>query len=454
MRRLFFPFLFFLVASFAPAAERPNVILILADDMAVGDLASRNGGVSTTPHLDALAAESAVFQTAYSSSPVCAPARATLLTGRYPHRTGPVSLNQLKEPGLTRLKLDEVTLADRFSANGYATGIVGKWHLGLGDDFHPLRRGFDDFVGFLNNTNVDTYLQFRLEHDGEMRSYENDGYLTDVISRQAIEFVRQHRDEPFFLHVAHYAPHRPLSAPQDVVDRYLAKGLHPDTAHVYAMVEIMDRGIGELLEELELLGIAENTIVIFASDNGPDSLIEPRFNQPHRGTKYRVNEGGIRVPFFVRWKGKIEPSLVNETIHFADVVPTLMEVCGLLEGPAGLPLDGVSLAPLLGRSDSEFAPPGQRFWQWNRSRPRITHNGAVREGQWKLIKPFVTKNHPKGSSDLSVRLYHLGDDPSETVDLAAEHPDIADRLYRDYRAWFTEVEKDRTRPAVERDSSP
>ncbi|MEM1443744.1 MAG: sulfatase-like hydrolase/transferase [Verrucomicrobiota bacterium] len=445
MRSLLFCLLAF-VASLASSAERPNVILILADDMALGDLASRNGGLSSTPHLDDLAKESAVFETAYSSSPVCAPARATLLTGRYPHRTGPVSLNQLEEPDLTRLKLDEVTIADRFRANGYATGIVGKWHLGLGEDYHPLRRGFDDFVGFLNNTYVDTYFDFRFEHEGKMRSYGKDDYLTDVISREAIEFVKQHEDEPFFLHIAHYAPHRPLSAPQELVDQYLAKGLHSDTAHVYAMVEIMDHGIGALLACLKSLKLAENTIVVFASDNGPDSLIEPRVNEPYRGTKYMVNEGGIRVPYFVRWKGQVTPSTITETIHFADLVPSLIEICELEKGPEGLPLDGVSFAPLLGLSDSEYSRPKQRFWQWNRSRPRITHNGAVREDDWKLIKPFVTKNYPKGSSDLPVRLYDLGEDPSESNDLAAENPDIAKRLYQDYRAWFIEIEKDRKRP--------
>ena len=155
MRLLLFCLLTF-VASVVSSSERPNVILILADDMAAGDLASQNGGLSSTPHLDAFSAESAVFETAYSSSPVCAPARATLLTGRYPHRTGPVSLNQLEEPDLTRLKLDEVTIADRFRANGYATGIVGKRHLALGDDNQPLQHSFAANVGLHNHTNKDT----------------------------------------------------------------------------------------------------------------------------------------------------------------------------------------------------------------------------------------------------------------------------------------------------------
>ncbi|MEM9015830.1 MAG: sulfatase-like hydrolase/transferase [Verrucomicrobiota bacterium] len=433
-----------LLSALGNANEHPNVILILADDLAIGDLASRNGGLSMTPRLDTLATEGVAFETAYSSSPVCAPARATLLTGRYPHRTGPVSLNQLKEPELTQLKREEVTLADRFHESGYVTGLVGKWHLGLGKPFHPLERGFAEFVGFLNNTMVDTYFDYRLEHQGEVRTYFNDEYLTDVLNQEAIEFMRRHRDEPFFLHLAHYAPHRPLSAPEEVVACYLEKGLHSDIAHVYAMNEIMDRGIGELLDELEELGLAEKTLIFFASDNGPDSLIESRFNEPHRGTKYMITEGGIRVPLFVRWKGRISPGSIAETVHFADLVPTLIEICQLEEIPGAPRLDGVSFAELLGLSKKAFSPPARRFWQWNRSHPRITHNGAVREGNWKLVKPFVTKNYPKGPSDLPFRLYDLSTDPGETVDLSGQYPELQERLSRDFRIWFEEVERDRT----------
>ncbi|MEM0970150.1 MAG: sulfatase-like hydrolase/transferase, partial [Verrucomicrobiota bacterium] len=414
-------------------------------DMAPGDLASRNGGLSRTPRLDALAEESAVFLSAYSASPVCAPARATLLTGRYPHRTGPVSLNQKKHPLLTRLKLDEVTLADRFRQSGYRTGLVGKWHLGLGEDYHPSQRGFDEFIGFLDATYVETYVDYRLEHDGQEHTYQGHDDLTEVLNREAIAFVQRHQDHPFFLHLAHYAPHRPLSAPEELVAEYLAKGMDSDTAHVYAMIEVMDRGIGELLDELDLLGISESTVVLFASDNGPDSIIAPRFNEPFSGTKYMVNEGGIRVPFFVRWAKTISPAHYDEPIHFADVVPTLIEICKLEELPNALPLDGISFAAQLGCSNQEQALPAQRFWQWNRERPRITHNGAVREGDWKLIKPFVTQRYPKEPSQLPYLLYHLAEDPGETTDLSASHPELAQRLYRDYRAWFQEVDRDRKR---------
>ena len=427
------------------AVERPNVLLILADDMAIGDLSSINGGLSQTPRLDALAAESVIFESAYAGSPVCAPSRAALLTGRYPHRTGSVTLNQQKHPELTRLRWEEITIADRFQANGYATGIVGKWHSGPGSEYAPQKRGFDEAVVFHDATDVETYFRFQLEHDGELRKYEDEGYLTDVLTERSIDFVRRHRDESFFLHLAHYAPHRPLSAPEEFIERYRSKGFDEKIAMVYAMIEIMDRGIGEVLDELDTLGIAEETLVIFASDNGPDPLVGERFNRPFRGAKYEVHEGGIRIPFFVRWPESLNPGSRSELIHFVDVVPTLIEICDLKNGPKELPMDGASFAGLLSSPKAEFAAPARRFWQWNRRIPDPTHNGAVREGSWKLVKPFVTKNYPKGASKLPYRLYDLSADPSEASDLSSQHPEIRDRLANHYETWFREVEADRTR---------
>lgn len=436
-------FLFWL--AFASAADRPNVILILADDMAPGDLASVNGGLSTTPRLDALANESLAFKNAYAGSPVCAPSRAALLTGRYPHRTGSVTLNQQKHPELTRIKLDETLLSERFRANGYATGIVGKWHSGTGTAYEPLRRGFDESIVFHDSTEVKTYFKYQLDHNGEVHHYQDEGYLTDVLTEHAVDFVRRHRDEPFFLHLAHYAPHRPLSAPEELIVKYTAKGLDEKIAKIYAMIEVMDTGIGVLLDELDTLGLTENTLVIFASDNGPDPLVGERFNEPHRGAKYMVNEGGIRVPFFVRWPGTIEPGGREEVVHFIDVVPSLVEICQLERGPQGLPIDGVSFAGLLSEEYTDFTPPTRRFWQWNRLHPRVTHNGAVHEGDWKMVKPFVTKNYPEGPSDLPYRLYNLSTDPGEQNDIAAEYPEEVERLTRLYRSWFSEIEADRKR---------
>lgn len=439
------PLIVFFYVFVGFAAEQPNVILILADDMAPGDLSPANGGISSTPRLDALAKESAVFSSAYSASPVCAPARASLFTGRYSHRTGVVTLNQDRYPELTRIRLDETLISERFSANGYVTGLVGKWHSGYGQDYAPHRRGFDEAIFFRNHLTVPTYFDFSLMHGDQQVHYDDGRYLTDVLTAEAIDFVRRHSNKPFFLHLAHYAPHRPLSAPEDIVTHYREQGLNEDTSHVYAMIEVMDRGIGELLDELDTLGLAENTLIIFASDNGPDPVIAPRFNEPFRGTKYMVNEGGIRVPFFVRWTGTIEPGDIETPIHFTDVVPALIEICGLKYDLESLPLDGVSFADLLGCSDREHQPPRQRFWQWNRELPGITHNGAVREGDWKLVKPFVTRNFPKGASELPYRLYHLPSDPGEENNLADENPEMVKRLSQLYRSWFTEIEADRKR---------
>ncbi|TWT67387.1 sulfatase-like hydrolase/transferase [Allorhodopirellula solitaria] len=428
----------------AAKPQAPNVILVLADDLAIGDFSCVNGGISRTPRLDQLRQESIYFEHAYSGSPVCAPSRAALLTGRYPHRTGSVTLNQRKYPDLTRLHSDEITIADRFSASGYATGLVGKWHSGKGVDYHPLKRGFDEFTGFLDSQDVPSYYRYQLDVQGEYQDFE-ETYLTDELTDRAIDFVRRHQREPFFLHLAHYAPHRPLGAPPELVARYTAAGLDAKTAKVYAMIEVMDAGVGALLDELDELEIAENTIVIFASDNGPDPVVGTRFNGENRGTKYMVNEGGIHVPFMIRWKGVLEPAHREEIIHFTDAVPTLIELCQLKAPQADKPLDGASFAGLLSQRFATPELPEQRFWQWNRITPLYTHNAAVRDGDWKLVRPFVTRNVPKGESNAAPRLYDLSKDRLESVDLADEHPAIRDRLTEDLNRWSKEVEQDRVR---------
>jgi len=437
---------FCVALGLAHGADRPNVILILADDLAFGDLSARNGGRSRTPRLDQLLQESVSFRQAYAGSPVCAPSRAALMTGRSPHRTGSVTLNQRKFPELTRLRLDETTIADRFSANGYTTGLVGKWHSGPGEAYHPRNRGFDEFVGFHDSWDIQTYFQYRLEIAGESREFEDGQYLTDVFTEHAIDFVRRHREEPFFLHLCHYAPHRPLSAPEEVIARYRAEGIAEKTAKVYAMIEIMDAGIGRLVDELDALGLAEQTLVIFTSDNGPDPLVGDRFNDGLRGTKYQVHEGGIRVPFLVRWKGTLERARRGEGIHFTDVVPTLVELCGLQAPPQGKPRDGASFAGLLSPRFESSELPARRYWQWNRAEPVYSHNAAVREGDWKLVRPFVTRGIPGGKSAREPRLYDLTRDPAESRDVADQHPELVERLVRELDRWCEEVETDRLRP--------
>ena len=433
----------------ADEAERPNVVFILADDLAIGDLACFNDGLTRTPRLDRLLAESVYFDHAYAGAPVCAPSRAAFLTGRYAHRTGSVTLNQQKFPELTRLHLDEVTIADRFAASGYATGLVGKWHSGPGEDYHPLRRGFDEYAGFNDSWDVKTYFKYRLDIQGEYRDFDGP-YLTEELTGRALDFVRRHCDEPFFLYLAHYAPHRPLSAPQKLIDHYVAQGLNEKIATVYAMVEVLDTCIGKLLDELKRLGIDRKTLVFFSSDNGPDPLVGERFNGTDRGTKYTINEGGIHVPFMVRWPGRLLPARRREVIQFTDIVPTLIEICRLRDVPNAHPLDGRIFAGLLANDWPQAELPTQRFWQWNRGRPLYSHNAAVREGRWKLVRPYVTRNVPRGPSDVPAQLYDLQADPGEIVNLAEQQPELRNRLLGDLEHWSEEVEYDRVHPATPR----
>lgn len=424
-------------------AQPPNVILILADDMAVGDIAAYNNGITRTPALDRLIAEGCWFDRAYSASPVCAPARAALLTGRYPHRTGVVSLTLDKEPELTRLKPDETTLADVFAANGYRTGLVGKWHTGLGEGYGPMARGFQEMACFHGSDNGG-YNRYILHEDDRMEEEPKpqEVYLTDALNQLAIGFVRRHADKPFFLHLAHYAPHRPLEAPEAAIEPYLKAGFERDIATVYAMIEIMDRGLGELFEEVDRLGLRERTLILFASDNGPDILVPERFNAGLRGGKYMVHEGGIRVPFIARWPGVIQPGKTGTPVHFTDVLPTLVKICRLKHEPK-LPLDGRSFAGLLIKGT--VPEPRPLFWQWNRHEPNHTHNAALLDGPWKLVKPYVTKNKIEGDSNLPHALYHLEEDPAEATDIAAQHPERVRAMRGTLDAWSQAMERDRER---------
>lgn len=422
-------------------SRRPNVIVILADDLAVGDLAGGDGSPTRTPNLDRFASESIQFSQAYSGSCVCAPARAALLTGRYPHRTGVVTLNMNKYPEMTRLRRDETTIADVLKDAGYATGLVGKWHTGRGDGFHPLDRGFDEFEGFFGSDDVG-YFRYPFSEQRQISDVD-ESYLTDDLNRRAIEFVRRHHEHPFFLHLAHYAPHRPLEAPPEVIARYREQGFDESTATIYAMIEVMDRGIGELLAEIDDLGLSEDTIVLFASDNGPDPLTGERFNRELRGTKYQVNEGGIRVPLFVRWSKRLAPGQRDQMVTFVDLMPTILDLCRVDVSMLNR-LDGESFVPVL--KDASIAHSTMRFWQWNRASPNYTHNAAVRHGRYKLVRPYVTRGAKlKDSTEPSV-LFDLQNDPTESRDVSKQYPDVAERMSRELERWSASVETDRRRP--------
>ncbi len=452
--------------------KKPNIILIIADDMGYGDFGIFNDQLSCTPHLDALVAEGICFTQHYSAAPVCAPARAALMTGRYPHRTG--SIDTLEARGLDRLRPDEITMADVLGAAGYATGLIGKWHNGALDRrYHPTARGYDEFLGFQGGWIP--YYRYRLERNGSIeyaKSGESNAYLTDVFTEAAIDFVERHQQESFFLQLAYNAPHFPLEAPDAIAQKYCDLGFSLGVSLVYAMIEVMDAGIGRIRQRLEQLGIADNTILIFTSDNGPalgtwNGFSQERYNYGFNGQKGTTYEGGIRVPLIIRWSDGLDGGWrCGEMAHFTDWFPTLLGLVGV-EVPGELPLDGVDISPLLRGERGRVNP--QRFWQWNRYTPVGSCNAAMRDGDWKLLRPAIAeamevsavdtmldhaiKYFPEHFADIVSEpeaartlpepppslLFNIADDPFERVDLAGQFPDKVATMEAALERWFLDV---------------
>jgi len=451
-------------------SRKPNVVFILADDLGYGDLGLFGNELLCTPRLDDLGRSGIALTQHYSGSPLCAPARASLLTGRCNHRAGAVDVPSNR--GLDRIALCERTMADVFAAGGYATGMIGKWHNGLHDmRFHPNARGFHEFTGFLNG-GMD-YHDWVLDRNGQ--SEHSDGrYLTDVFTDAAIDFVQRHRQESFLLYLAYNAPHLPLQAPEPLVAKYRAlNGLTDEVATLYAMIERMDQGIGRVLDELERQGLTRNTIVVFTSDNGPwlrHGL--SRFNGPFRGAKGDALEGGIRVPAIVRAPDHLPGGLrTDDMIHFCDWLPTLAGLAGVSTADT-LPLDGYDVSSRL--SGEPGNTPDVRFWQRNRYEPVLRCNGAMRDGPWKLVWPMRKGADWKDPDDnaayhlgltsahrimpihaeLPVReigpvrdpqLYRVDLDPHEDNDLATEHPARVSAMTKAWDAWYDEVVADWSR---------
>lgn len=470
----------------------PNVILIVADDLGYGDFGRFNGGESSTPALDRMMDEGLTLAQHYAASPVCAPSRAGILTGRSPHRTG--VLDTLEARGGDRLALRERTIADVLRAADYRTGLVGKWHNGALDArYHPTRRGFDEFVGFSGGW-ID-YWEWRNMERGTSPFPADGRYATEVFTAEALDFVRRHQDRPFFLHLAYSAPHLPIQAPEAEIQEFRRDGRTETVATIYAMIAAMDRGIAALLELLEELHIDENTIVMFTSDNGPQlDGDHARPNLGLRGQKMHTFEGGIRVPMIVRWPAAVAAARTSDAVvHATDWFPTLVELCGATD-PDHRVRDGRSVAGLLVDDEDFDGPP--RFWQWNRYRPIRGSNGAMRDGRWKLVRSaipetfavlpedaradFDLKYPPDapitGDSPWDVlrsgverqlpaarysgvaevpepdfenlvgapsMLFDLEADPCESVDLATRFPDVLRRMDAEFDRWFDEVEAER-----------
>lgn len=451
---------------------QPNIVLILADDMGYGDFSHINGGLSSTPELDSLAAEGLTFTHHYSASPVCAPARAALLTGRYPQRTGVV--DTLEARGTDRLALREVTLADSFSAAGYRTGLIGKWHSGaIGEAYAPYHRGFDEFIGFRGGWQ--DYWAWTLERNGA-RSSADGRYLTDVITEESVDFIRRNAAQPFFLHVAYNAPHFPFQAPANIVDRHRRQDRTEVVATIYAMLEVMDRGIGMIRQALSDAGVMDNTLVLFTSDNGPDhggigELSAQRYNMDLAGHKTLVYEGGIRLPLIAQWPdGMAAQGTTDRFVHMTDLFPTLLGLTGVTN-PGDLALDGLDVSEVFREGSLPETRP--RFWQWTRYEPMRCSNAAMRDGKWKLVYPAIDATLDASEFDGAIdaeikvhpdrflepisapipdrsalvpeppRLFDLDADPGETTDLAHVNPHIVARMESDLAAWYESVEADR-----------
>lgn len=409
------------LAPMAMAAQQPSVLVIIADDQGWGDLSRHGNQNLATPQLDALAEQGASFSRFYVQ-PVCSPTRAELLTGRYASRGEVRGVTA----GGERLDASVPTIADAFSAAGYATAAFGKWHNGTQAPYHPLCRGFDSYYGFTSG-HWANYFQPMLDRDG--RITEGEGYLPDDLTDETIRFVRANRNRPFFALLAYNTPHSPMQVPdrwwKKHADQTLGqRGSLPKRENVQhtraalAMCENIDWNVGRLLAALEESGAAENTIVVYLSDNGPNGH---RYNAGLRGVKGSTDEGGVRSPLFVRWSAKIRAGLAVDQLSGAiDLPPTLSELTGvdLIDGPA---LDGVSLAPLL--REEEFQ---------HQRRTIFSHWGgrtAVRS-EWLML-------------DEQNRLYDLNVDPGQTKDLAHDRPSDVQRLMQRRKAWIREVVPDK-----------
>ncbi len=423
------------LASFAAAAEapakRPNILILLADDLGYWDLGFQGSTDIPTPHLDALARSGVRCTSGYVSSAMCSPSRAGLLTGRSQSRFGH-EINWEPVPGTEHcgLPLAEKTLADQLKAAGYRTGMVGKWHLGESPQFHPNRRGFEEFFGFIGGGHL--YFCDQLEAEppknrtSDYRTYlerngqreKTAGYLTTVLGREAAGFIRRHKDEPWFLYAAFNAPHTPLQATPELLAR--VGGIADETRRTYAaMVCGLDDAVGEILRQLRDDGLEERTLVFFLSDNGGPLDRNGSRNDPLRGEKGTFWEGGVRVPFVARWKGVLPAGKTyDRPVSSLDLLPTALALARA-ESIASQPLDGVNILPYL-TGERAGDPHETLFW-----RMKARSIWAARQGDDKLV---MQKTRAPG-------LYDLRADLAERADLAAENGARRDALQKAYDAW-------------------
>jgi arylsulfatase A-like enzyme len=418
----------------AAGAKQPNVLLLVTDDQGYGDLSLHGNPHLQTPHIDRLGAEGVRFERFYVSS-FCAPTRAALLTGRWPLRTGCHGVTHNAEA----MKPSEVTMAEALHEGGYRSACIGKWHNGEQYPFTPMGQGFDEAFGF-NNGHWNHYFDPVLVRGSTPE--QTKGYITDVLTDEAMQFITANQAKPFFCYLSYNAPHSPYQVPDRYFDKFKAKGLDDTVAAFYGMCENLDDNVGRLLAHLDSLKLAENTIVLFLTDNGGTAGVKT-YNAGMRGGKASVHEGGSRVPLFMRWPAAHWPShVVQPLVSHIDLYPTLLDLCGV-KAPKGPKVDGITLRPLLEKSES-------RTWP---ERTLFTHNpidetnkfpGAVRTQRYRLVREI--KGAAGGSSakanDASAtpwQLYDMENDPGEADNIATKHADIVAQLSAQYDAWFADI---------------
>ncbi|MEP5566561.1 MAG: sulfatase-like hydrolase/transferase [Halioglobus sp.] len=452
--------------------QPPNIILIVADDLGYNDISTFGGGVAAgqlkTPSIDRLAAEGAVFSQSYSGASTCAPSRGMMMTGRYPTRTGfeftptpsgmgkmitrisaemdnnlpPGFYDEALEAGqppyeLKGLPASELTIAEILKDRGYYTAHIGKWHLGRANGMAPHQQGFDDSLLMASGLYlpeddpdvvnaklpfdpIDQFLWARLNFANSFNSGDHDrfkpgGYLTDYWTDESIRVIKANKNRPFFLYLAHWGTHTPLQATRE--DYEAVGDIKPHRKRVYAaMVRALDRSVERIMETLESEGLADNTIVMFTSDNGgPGYIGIDDVNSPYRGWKITMFEGGIRVPMFVKWPAKIAPgTTVENPVAHIDMMPTLAAAAGAAV-PEGIAIDGLDLLPLATGEGAENWNRETLFWQNG-------HYQVVRHGDWKL------QVNDRPTDGMQKWLYNLAEDPTEQNNLAASHPDKLKQL--------------------------
>jgi arylsulfatase A len=422
-------------------SKKPNIILILIDDLGYGDLGCYGSKSNFTPHIDQLAKEGMKFTDFHSNGPMCTPTRASLLTGMYQNRLGemfegPLSGKTQYDKGLP---LEAVTIAELLHGAGYQTGMFGKWHLGYQSPFLPTNQGFDEFRGL---TAGDGDHHSHIDRWGREDWWKNDslamesGYSVDLLTSYSVDFIKRNKDEPFFLYLPHLAIHFPWQGPEDPPHRKKSKtyeddkwGIIPDRSnvhpHVKAMVESVDQSLGKIMTTLKDLKLDKNTLVVFTSDNGGyihynNEFLNISSNGKLRGQKAEVYEGGHRVPFIAWWPEKINAgSSSDQTVMSMDLYPTFAQLANI-ESYGNQPVDGISLTGLL--FENARLPVRTLFW-------KMDDEVAVRQGPWKLVKP----------GDFPAELYHLDQDLAESQDLSKQNTQLSKDLWSAYLSWKKEI---------------